>query len=63
MDVSGQPLHKYSDMSPSFRMLLCHQVGWYKADFQFLVELKRVLFLSWGIGEFESCVGGVRNLN
>ena len=63
MDVSGQPLRNYSDMSPSFRMLLCHQVGWHKADFQFLVELKRVLFLSWGVGEFESCVGGVRNLN
>ena len=25
----------------SFRMLLCHWVGWYKADSQFLVELKQ----------------------
>ena len=32
MDVSVQPLHIYSDMSPSFRILLCYQVGWYKAD-------------------------------
>ena len=41
MDVSGQPLHKYSDMSPSFRILLCHWVGWYKTDSQFLVDLKQ----------------------
>ena len=55
MDVSGQPLHKYSDMSPSFRILLCHWVGWYKTDSQFLVDLKQAervffpLLRSWGI--------------
>ena len=39
----------------SFRMLLCHWVGWYKADSQFLVEPKQAkkgffsLLESWGI--------------
>ena len=57
MDVSGQPLHKYSDMSPSFRILLCHWVGWYKTDSQFLVDLKQAE------KSFFSSPGELGNLN
>ena len=61
MDVSVQPLHIYSDMSPSFRMLFgTKQIPSFLLSYN---RLKGFFFFPGRVEEFESCLYGVRNLN